>query len=121
MAQPLGFDGARRKTAELQDDTLTQRSDRLRDMVVQEHREAPRGGSYLNRYGQTRSAPGEAPATEEGNLMRILEMPPSPIPGGGYSVPVNYAALEYGTMHIAPRPLGRKGIALLKQEIKSSG
>lgn len=119
MSRPLGFAGAQRRTEQLITGVQTKVSDRARDIAVQLHREAPRGGSYLNRYGQARSAPGEQPAVEEGNLLRILEMPPTPLPDGAYSVPVNYAPLEYGTMHIAPRPMGRMTIALLEQEVKS--
>lgn len=93
------------------------RADQLRDIAVELHATAPRGGSYLNRWGQNRSAPGEAPAPETGALLDRLEMPPSPIPGG-FEVPVNYGPLEFGTARVRARPMGRMAVARLKQEVK---
>lgn len=114
MARALGFSGARAKTARLVDATLQATADRGTEIAVQTHREAPRGGTYLNMYGQPRSAVGEQPAEETGKLMSILEMPPSPVPGG-YSIPVNYRWLE------ATRPMGLMISLRLKAEVESGG
>lgn len=118
MARALGFNGARALLARKVGNHLQKRADRMRDIAVQLHREAPRGGSNLNRWGQRRSAAGEAPAEEFGTLKQILDMPPSPLPDGGYSVPVNYAVQEYGTIHMGARPMGRMAVAILKQEVE---
>jgi len=69
------------------------------------HRDAPRGGTNLNRYGDRRSAPGEVPATEEGRLLDLIRLGTRPIRRGGEAT-VNYKKLEEGNEGVAPRPLG---------------
>src|SRR5690625_1409838 len=80
------------------------------------HPNAPRGGTALNLFGQRRSAPGEPPAEEWGNLKQALQDPPQPIPSG-YAFTVNRVQLELGTRHIAPRPMGAMTIAQLKRDV----
>lgn len=121
MARALGFAAAKAKSAALQDRALYATAERGREITTEKHRTAPRGGSYLNRYGQPRSAPGEPAAPEEGILLDLLQTPPAPAPSGGYEIISNYAVLEFGTIHMGARPLGRLSNAELKQEVESGG
>lgn len=86
------------------------------------HANAPRGGSNLNAYGQPRSAPGEVPAVEFGNLLDRLKRPPAR-DGEGWAFTVNYADLEEGYITpqyvVAPRPLGAITLAELRAQAKS--
>lgn len=119
MAQkPLGVAGAAALIRRQLGAHVQVRADQARDIVSELHRSAPRGGSYLNAYRQPRSAPGEQPAEEHGNLKARLEMPPQPI-DGGFAVMVNYSALEFGSTHVQPRPMGRMTVTRLKEEVKS--
>lgn len=87
------------------------------------HINAPRGGVNLNMFGQFRSAPGEQPAIETGELLDRIQ---SPVFGDmrGEAV-VNYFHLEYGYdgafergwntygYRVEPRPMGRMVLAEL--------
>gem|GEM_PF-2140252 len=94
------------------------------EIAVALHLSSPRTGPTVNRYGQLRSAPGEQPAVEEGTLLTLLQATPTPVPGlngNGHKFLVNYAVLELGTRHIAPRPLGAMTVAHLKREVSGGG
>jgi hypothetical protein len=82
------------------------------------HRNAPRGGESTNKYGQPRSAPGEVPATEDRDLLDLIELGVNPVPGGGEAT-VNYARLEFGAENLEPRPLGT--ITLLEVMVAAKG
>lgn len=94
----------------------------LQDDVVELHATAPRGGENVNTFGQYRSALGEAPAVEFGDLLSALQEPvqynASTLTA---STIVNYKILEYGTRNtqsrqlIAPRPMGRIALDNLKR------
>lgn len=103
-----------------------ERTTEVAHSAAQLHMNAPRGGVNLNMYGQPRSAPGEQPAIETGELLsRILK--PEYGPMRGVAV-VNYADLEwgydaavaitstaaYGRYRVEPRPMGRMVLAELK-------
>lgn len=99
-------------------DRVEERGMRGHDIAVELHETAPRGGVNLNAYGQHRSAPGEPPAIEHGDLREALL--------NGYSYDqqsltarfvANTVYLEYGTVHVEPRPMGRLTIEQLKQEV----
>lgn len=90
------------------------------EIAVQLHVNAPRGGSNVNRYGQPRSAPGEQPAVEDGQLLQALQDPPQPV-DGGYAFTVNRAQLEPGTRYMASRPLGAMTIEQLKRNVNGGG
>lgn len=80
---------------------------------------SPRGGTNLNRFGQPRSAPGEPPAVETGELLgRILNG--TIISGMRAEVAVNYVVLEYGYdkngRRLLPRPNGRMTIEQMRRE-----
>lgn len=92
------------------------KTDRLQDLHVELHQDAPRGGQNVNRFGLARSAPGEAPAIEEGTLERALLRDPEKLAHAHYRVRGNYEHLEFGTRTVAPRPLSRQAIAALKRE-----
>lgn len=119
MAGPvLGVDGALKLIAQRLDQRVYNRAEQGSEIAVQLHANAPRGGSNVNRYGQPRSAPGEQPATEEGNLLQLLQTPPVPTRDGrGYSIIVNYVPLEMGTRYIAPRPMGAMTVEQLKRDV----
>lgn len=95
---------------------------RGQDIAVELHETAPRGGENTNRYGEQRSAPGEPPAIETGQLLASMrdgyEYDPSTMTA---SFVTNYAVLEYGYdkdgRRLEPRPMGRQTIDKLKQEV----
>lgn len=89
---------------------------RVRDETARLHLNAPRGGVNYNRHGQPRSAPGEQPAIEDGELLfRIMQPERSDLRG---EVVVNYVVLEYGYdkdgRRLEPRPMGRMILDRLK-------
>lgn len=130
----LGVDGAMRRIEARSDEHAQKRAMQARDIAATEHRNAPRGGINKNRYGQFRSAPGEPPATEEGDLLRYIQgqqplgMRLRP---GHYRVGVNLVVLEFGFSvglrsrisdrktisgaTLEPRPLGRITVDKLKR------
>lgn len=89
---------------------------KVRDETARLHLNAPRGGVNYNRHGQPRSAPGEQPAIEDGELLfRIMQPERGDMRG---EVVVNYVVLEYGYdkngRRLAPRPMGRMILDRLK-------
>lgn len=89
---------------------------KVRDETARLHLNAPRGGVNFNMYGQPRSAPGEQPAIETGELLfRIMQPERSDMRG---EIVVNYADLEYGYVEdgrrVEPRPMGRMILDRLK-------
>lgn len=77
------------------------------------HINAPRGGHNLNMFGQRRSAAGEQPAIETGQLLMRIQNPDR---GELWArVVVNYAKLEFGydgeLGRVEPRPQGRMVLA----------
>lgn len=108
----LSYDGAVRRGREGLTEHVTGLASEGQRFAVQRHDSAPRGGVNLNMFGDRRSAPGEQPAPETGNLGRLLERPPV-VQGANTkhvsaTIIVNYAALEnYNAgARIAPRPIG---------------
>ena len=95
-----------------------QRAQRCSEIALEEHRNAPRGGTNTNRFGQPRSAPGEAPATEFGRLSAALR---SQNTANGARAAVNRLNLEWGytdsSKEVLPRPLGRIALERLKGEV----
>lgn len=110
--------------------------DRARDaqaIAKAQHRDAPRGGSNRNRFGEARSAPGEPPAMETGRLFARLDQGYEETPEGA-RVPVNYRVLEFGysvgarsrlsdrkglsANGLQPRPLGAITLALLREKTR---
>lgn len=89
------------------------------DIALELHDTAPRGGTNVNAYGQQRSAPGEQPAIEHGDLREAIlngNTVDEATATGRFIA--NTVHLEYGTVHIAPRPMGRMTIDKLKQEVQ---
>lgn len=95
-----------------------ERALQLQSIAVELHDNAPRGGSYLNAFGEPRSAPGEQPAVEYGELMgRMLE--PIAREGDSFLVVVNRVRLEFGspTENLAPRPMGDMALQALRNAV----
>jgi hypothetical protein len=88
-----------------------------KQVAFETHRQAPRGGVNINKFGEPRSAPGEAPAMETGRLFAILNQQRPAREPDGYSVLVNYTVLEQGYSKgnrvLEPRPLGRITMSVL--------
>lgn len=65
------------------------------------------------------SAPGEAPATDTGNLVRSIRVDHQPASGrASVVVGAEYGAeLEFGTRKMAPRPFLRPAVANVRQKI----
>ncbi len=83
---------------------------------------APRGGKNLNKMKERRSAPGEPPATELGNLVNSIQSEKQ-ADGILVFVGAEYGAdLEYGTKKMAPRPFWNKAVkdgeAVLKKKLE---
>lgn len=115
-----GVDKALKRIRGKLGDRVEERGMRGHDIAVELHETSPRGGINLNAYGQNRSAPGEPPAVEHGDLREALL--------NGYSFDesgltakfvANTVFLEYGTVHMSPRPMGRLTVEQLKQEVAS--
>lgn len=108
----LSYDEAVRRGRESLTGHVTERALEGQRFLVRRHDSAPRGGKNFNMFGDRRSAPGEQPAPETGQLGRLLERPPV-VQGANTKAPtatiiVNYAALENYNVgaRIAPRPMG---------------
>lgn len=97
---------------------ITRRAYELRDITVELHVTAPRGGLNLNYFKEPRSAGGEQPAVEFGTLTNTIANSVT-INGLEASVVVNRPWLEYGyykgAVRVAPRPMGRMAISRLKR------
>src|SRR5690606_41381907 len=82
----------------------------------------PRGGTNLNFFGQPRSAPGEPPAIEFGELITAMHLELNVDRAAATaSFVVNRVGLEFGERNVAPRPMGRMTSARLKQEVSGGG
>lgn len=91
-------------------------------IAIDLHENAPRGGSNLNFFGQPRSAPGEPPAIEFGELITAMHLELNVDRAAATaSFVVNRVGLEWGNRNVAPRPMGRMTSALLKQEVSGGG
>ena len=107
-----------------------QRAEEAQDAAKDLHRNAPRGGSAVNAFGEPRSAPGEPPAMEYGGLFANLDQRFERTAEGARA-PVNYRVLEFGYQvgarsrisdrkslnagRLEPRPLGALTLALMRQ------
>jgi len=115
---PKALDRVRRALGE----RVAQRTTQLKDITVEMHATAPRGGVNLNAFGQPRSAPDEPPAVEFGDLLNTIDNSVK-VEGLVGSVVVNRPWLEYGFdvdgRRLRPRPMGRLAIAELKREVES--
>lgn len=131
----LGVEGAMRRIRPKLGDRVEQRAFDGRDIAVELHETAPRGGESINAHGQPRSAPGEQPAIEHGDLREVMlnefTFDERTLTA---SFPVNYIVLEYGydvgarsrisdkatlsAGRLDPRPMGRMTSDKLKQEVK---
>ena len=100
---------------------VKKRANELSDIAKNLHRSAPRGGKAKNRFGERRSAPGEAPAMETGRLFANIDQGVEHT-GKTATVIVNRKVLEFGYSKgkrtLRPRPLGRKASAELKARTK---
>lgn len=94
------------------------RANELSSIAKDLHRNAPRGGVNINRFGETRSKPGDPPAMETGELFAKLDQGVT-VDGTTAEVVVNYSVLEFGTVRMKPRPLGRKSSAELQKRVKA--
>lgn len=92
------------------------RAELLSSIAKDLHRTAPRGGDNLNRFNERRSAPGEAPAMETGELFAAIDQGIEQT-GMQATVVVNTRYLEDGTRTMAKRPLGRLALAELKSRV----
>lgn len=98
---------------------IRKRAREFADVVKAEHRNAPRGGENLNRFGEKRSAPGEPPAMETGGLFAEIDQGVDvDMAKREARVVANYAVLENGTRRMEPRPLGRISLAKFKAGLK---
>lgn len=93
------------------------RAEQLSGIAKELHRNAPRSGTNLNRFGEPRSAPGEAPAMETGELFAKIDQGVT-LDGTTAQVVVNYSVLEHGTVRMKPRPLGRQASDELRKRVK---
>lgn len=92
---------------------IRKRAREYAEVVKTEHRNAPRGGRNLNMFGEPRSAPGEPPAMETGQLFAQIDQGvDADVRKREAKVIANYRVLEDGTRRMEPRPLSR--IALVK-------
>lgn len=108
------------RMAEIRRDATKHRDARAKELsgIAKElHRNAPRGGPNKNRFGEFRSAPGEAPAMETGELFANIDQGVILAPDAA-EVTINYTVLEFGTVRMKPRPLGRKASAELQKRAK---
>lgn len=101
----------------LANERVEKRAREFRDTAKNIHRNAPRGGENLNRFGERRSAPGEPPAMETGRLFAVIDQGLTREGDAHYRVPANYKLLEFGTRKVRPRPLGRLALAEFKQKV----
>lgn len=108
------------RMAEIRPDAIKHRDARAKELsgIAKDlHRNAPRRGTNKNRFGEFRSAPGDPPAMETGELFAKLDQGVTLTPAAA-EVVVNYTVLEMGTLRVKPRPLGRKSSAELQKRAK---
>lgn len=101
------------------DQRAKQRAKLAQDIAKELHRNAPRTGVNINRFGEKRSSPGTAPALETGTLFAHIDQGLERIGQAHYRVPVNRESLEFGETlpngaAVLPRPMGRLTLAELK-------
>lgn len=108
------------RLAEIRRDATKHRDNRAKQLsgIAKDlHRNAPRKGLNKNRWGEQRSAPGDPPAMEMGELFAKLDQGVTLTPEAA-EVVVNHTVLEMGTVRMKPRPLGRKASAELQKRVK---
>lgn len=95
---------------------LEQRASQLQDILLGRHENAPRGGWAINSFDQHRSAPGEDPAIEFGDLLDAILHGVTRTGRLQYDVVANRVGLEHGdpSEDIAPRPMGRYALEELR-------
>lgn len=98
---------------------VERRAKEYQSTVKAAHRNAPRGGQNLNKFGERRSAPGEPPAMETGQLFAVLDQGLTREGDAHFRVPANYKLLENGTRKMRPRPLARISLAEFKAKARS--
>lgn len=98
---------------------MQRRAKEFQGTVKELHRNAPRGGDNLNRYGEPRSAPGEPPAMETGTLFAKVDQGLTREGDAHYRVQANYRVLEDGTRRLRPRPLARLALAEFKVRVRT--
>lgn len=100
-------------------DRVEQRAKQGQEIALQLHLDAPRGGENINYWGEPRSAPNEQPAIEFGDLYDTmsgsLEVDKEQLRA---SFVTNWVILEFGTIHMGPRPMGRMTIADLRMAVE---
>jgi hypothetical protein len=97
---------------------LKRRADLLSGTAKDLHRNAPRGGENVNRFGERRSAALEVPAMETGGLFARLDQGVE-VDAKEARVVVNHKLLEDGTRRMKPRPLGAEAVAEFKRKVRS--
>jgi hypothetical protein len=103
---------------------LRDRAEQLSTIAKDLHRNAPRGGPGVNRFGELRSpaAGGTAPALETGGLFAIIDQGVT-VDALEARVVVNFGfgpgkgSMETGTRRMRPRPLGALAVAELKARV----
>lgn len=98
---------------------IRRRAREYAEVVKEEHRTAPRGGSGINMFGEPRSAPGEPPAMETGRLFAQIDQGvDADVRKREARVIANYKVLEDGTRRIEPRPLARIALAKYRGRVR---
>lgn len=84
----------------------------LQEIILTRHDNAPRGGDWLNAFGEPRSAPGEDPAIEFGDLRDAIERGVTETGRLQFDVVANRVGLEFGEPenNVKPRPMGRHAL-----------
>lgn len=116
MAKELGYAGAAALLAKDIDASVYDAAEEGSVIAATLHIRAPRGGAHFNYFGQRRSAPGEQPAIEFGDLLNAIEAGPERLGRARYEIVVNRASLEGPLLDelVAERPMGAMTIARLK-------
>lgn len=96
---------------------LKSRAHQLSGVAKNLHRNAKRGGDNINRFGEHRSAAGEDPAMETGELFAKIDQGVT-VEDGRAEVTINYTLLEDGTRRMGPRPLGRHASSEFQRKVK---
>jgi HK97 gp10 family phage protein len=94
----------------------------VRNEVLRLIQQTPKTGRLYQRRGVTHqaSAPGEAPASDTGNLVRniTVEVDPSIMSATVVSNDAYAELLEFGTTKMAPRPYMRAALDSMKDTIE---
>lgn len=90
---------------------------KVKGEMIRRIKSPPKTGRVYTRRGirHQASAPGEAPATDTGNLINSIDIFPNPaLLSVSVNVAASYAAaLEFGTQKIQPRPYARVSLAVM--------